>query len=78
MPPFLPSTAANNPTPIQPRDSIASGADRAGNRLKAQWENPAEIVSLLLIIAGEIVGAALEQLSGPSITPVVFSFGWVR
>ena len=44
--------------------------------------NPAEILSVLLIIGGDIVQKACAQLSnaGPKrfpITPVAFSFGWV-
>ncbi len=60
-------------------------------QLQAQWENPGDILSLLLLIGGDVVQKALAQLSGvyiqPSglfkkaprifLTPVAFSFGWV-
>jgi hypothetical protein len=41
--------------------------------------NPAEILSVLLIIGGDVVQKAIAQQSGTRlwITPVAFSFGWV-
>lgn len=42
-----------------------------------QWENPNDILSLLLIIGPDIISRALAQLSGGHVTPVVFSYGWV-
>ncbi|KAI0542602.1 hypothetical protein GGR58DRAFT_255215 [Xylaria digitata] len=57
--------------------------------LRGQWQNPADILSLLLLIGGDIVQKALAQMTGFSIrpfghrgprialTPVAFSFGWV-
>lgn len=56
---------------------VASGAAETAQSLQNTWANPAQVVSVLMILAGDIVGAALENLSGPTITPVVFSFGWV-
>lgn len=57
-------------------------------RLAIQWQNPADILSLLLIIGGDVVQRAIAQLvgvyiqpcpNGPKLhlTPVAFSFGWV-
>lgn len=57
-------------------------------QLDSQWRNPSDILSLLLIIGGDIVQHAIAQLFGvyiqPSpkwpkiyLTPVAFSFGWV-
>lgn len=43
----------------------------------AQWRNPQDILSLLLIIGGDVVQKALAQLSGGYFVPVTFSFGWV-
>ena len=43
----------------------------------AQWRNPKDILSLLLIIGGDVVQKALAQLSGGYFVPVTFSFGWV-
>ena len=57
-------------------------------QLRYQWANPGDILSLLLLIGGDIVQKAIAQLVGYevrvpgsstrlSITPVAFSFGWV-
>lgn len=46
-------------------------------QLSAQWTNPNDVLSLLLIIGGDIVQTALAQTAGRWITPVCFSFGWV-
>ena len=45
--------------------------------LQSQWRNPNDVLSVLLIIGGEIVRTALAQTSGGFFTPVCFSFGWV-
>lgn len=56
--------------------------------LSSQWENPGDVLSLLLLIGGEVVQKAIAQLFGVYIqptsrspliylTPVAFSFGWV-
>ncbi|KAI4190314.1 MAG: hypothetical protein LQ346_004938 [Caloplaca aetnensis] len=53
-----------------------------------QWRNPSDILTLLLIIGGDVVQHAIAQLFGHYIqarqdgprlylTPVAFSFGWV-
>lgn len=47
------------------------------HQLSAQWTNPSDVLSLLLIIGGDIVQTALAQTAGGWITPVCFSFGWV-
>ncbi|KAI3334263.1 hypothetical protein F4824DRAFT_219382 [Ustulina deusta] len=60
----------------------------ASDELSAQWRNPRDILSLLLLVGGDIVQKAIAQLFGvyvepargwPRIylTPVAFSFGWV-
>jgi len=53
-------------------------------QFRNQWRNPADILSLLLLIGGDIVQKAIAQLVGYSIpslgiplVPVAFSFGWV-
>jgi hypothetical protein len=43
----------------------------------SQWRNPNDVLSLLLIIGGDVVQKALAQLSGGYFVPVTFSFGWV-
>ncbi|KAI0137494.1 hypothetical protein BJ170DRAFT_606089 [Xylariales sp. AK1849] len=57
-------------------------------QLRDQWANPGDILSLLLLIGGDIVQKAIAQLVGHKIrlpgerspglpiTPVAFSFGW--
>ncbi|EKM55704.1 uncharacterized protein PHACADRAFT_256516, partial [Phanerochaete carnosa HHB-10118-sp] len=47
--------------------------------VESQWKNPTDILTILMIIGGDVVQCALAQLSaGPwLITPVAFSFGWV-
>ncbi|KAL8920387.1 MAG: hypothetical protein Q9208_006268 [Pyrenodesmia sp. 3 TL-2023] len=47
------------------------------SQLRAQWVNPTDILSVLMIIGGDVVQRALAQLSGGYLTPVAFSFGWV-
>lgn len=41
------------------------------------WKGPGDVVSLLMIINGDMVQKALAQLSGDTFVPVAFSFGWV-
>ena len=45
--------------------------------LAAQWENPNDILSILLLVGPDVVSKAIAQLAGRAITPVAFSFGWV-
>ncbi|KAF7507933.1 hypothetical protein GJ744_009967 [Endocarpon pusillum] len=46
-------------------------------QLSVQWRVPADVLSILLLIGGDIVQKALAQTSGGVFTPVCFSFGWV-
>ncbi|XXH00162.1 hypothetical protein Hte_006504 [Hypoxylon texense] len=60
----------------------------AADEPRIQWINPGDILSLLLLIGGDIVQKAIAQLVGHgirlygsrnlglSIAPVAFSFGW--
>ena len=57
--------------------SRSSGAADTAKTIRSQWQSPSSVLSILLIVAGDIVGEALDQLSGQTISPVVFSFGWV-
>ncbi|KAJ5593841.1 uncharacterized protein N7459_000049 [Penicillium hispanicum] len=43
----------------------------------AQWKNPSDVFSVLLILGGDVINRALAQLAGTGICPVTFSFGWV-
>ncbi|KAL0062966.1 hypothetical protein AAF712_010097 [Marasmius tenuissimus] len=49
--------------------------------LRDQWKSPNDILSLLMVIGGDIVRSALSQPASTShsrfFTPVAFSFGWV-
>ena len=54
--------------------------------LRSQWANPNQILSLLLLVGGDIIQTAIAQFVGVrplkwaediSLTPVAFSFGWV-
>ncbi|RAK98190.1 uncharacterized protein BO80DRAFT_427667 [Aspergillus ibericus CBS 121593] len=59
--------------------------------LRSQWTNPGDVMSLLMLVGGDIVQKALAQLVGVRfrilprvldntwlyLTPVAFSFGWV-
>jgi hypothetical protein len=45
--------------------------------IEAQWINPTDIFSVLLLLGPEIVRRAVAQLAGWRVTPVAFSFGWV-
>ena len=49
----------------------------ASAELSKQWRNPSDVLSLLLIIGGDIIQTALAQMTGGAIVPVCFSFGWV-
>nr|POE46975.1 hypothetical protein CFP56_00307 [Quercus suber] len=63
-------------------DAVSMADTFAGTaaRLNAQWKNPSDIFTILMIIGGDIVKVALAQLCAgpvPYLTPVSFSFGWV-
>jgi hypothetical protein len=45
--------------------------------LGSQFRNPSDILSVLLLLAPEVVQRALAQLAGEPFAPVAFSFGWV-
>jgi hypothetical protein len=49
------------------------------SEVRSQRRNPADILSLLLLVGGDVIQQAIGQLSGDPYlpTPVVFSLGWV-
>lgn len=51
--------------------------DETASNFRAQWVNPSDLFSILLIIGGDVIAIAQAALSGGPITPVTFSFGWV-
>ncbi|KAH7390333.1 hypothetical protein BKA64DRAFT_627225 [Cadophora sp. MPI-SDFR-AT-0126] len=70
--------------------SSNNNASSTAAELRLQWSNPSDILSLLLLIGGDIVQKAIAQLAGRSvplgpwksatrvsIVPVAFSFGCV-
>jgi len=66
MPPFSIELLRRNFAPSFPSGQFA-----------AQWTNPGDVFSVLLILGGDVVARALAQLAGSYLTPVAFSFGWV-
>jgi hypothetical protein len=58
--------------------SSAKGSNSSTEyQLVGQWANPSDVLSVLLIVGGDVVQKALAQASGGYFTPVCFSFGWV-
>lgn len=57
--------------------AVATDPTSAPSLLRHQFINPSEVLSVLLIIGGDIVQKAIAQMCGGIITPVAFSFGWV-
>lgn len=49
----------------------------SSSQILAQWHNPNDILSLLLLLGPDVIQKSLAQLSGTKIVPVAFSFGWV-
>lgn len=47
------------------------------SQLKLQWSNPSDILSLLLLVGGDVIQKALAQSTGYRYSTVTFSFGWV-
>lgn len=45
------------------------------HELSSQWQNPSDVFSVLLVLGGNVIQAALAQLTGSKITPIAFSFG---
>ena len=81
MPAFQPSKVlqAISTTAI-PIAAPTLGPDKIVNSEAAsQWRNPGDILSLLLLVGGDVLQRATAQLAGDARlpTPVVFSFGWL-
>lgn len=62
---------------LQSSSSAQGSNSSTQQQLAGQWANPSDVLSVLLIIGGDIVQKALAQASGGHFTPVCFSFGWV-
>lgn len=46
---------------------LLSIMDNPANELRQQWVNPGDILSLLLLIGGDVIRKAIAQLVGPAI-----------
>ncbi len=57
--------------------SFAPQQQGAAATIVSQWQNPNDVLSILLIVGGDVIQKALAQLSGGRVVPVAFSFGWV-
>ncbi|KIY53631.1 hypothetical protein FISHEDRAFT_63306 [Fistulina hepatica ATCC 64428] len=49
----------------------------AATALNHQWRSPNDVLSVVMLIGGDIIQRAIAQLAGPHLVPVAFSFGWV-
>lgn len=56
---------------------LTSQQQGAAATVVLQWRNPTDVLSILLIVGGDVIQKALAQLSGGRLVPVAFSFGWV-
>lgn len=69
--------------PLSARQTVTEGVAASSDStsvsalLAAQWKNPGDILSILLLLGPDVVQRAIAQLTGRAITPVAFSFGWV-
>jgi len=69
---LMQSRAAND------NSTTTSSSSKPANWLLQQYDNPSEVLSILLLIGGDIVQKAIAQLVGRwTVTPTAFSFGWV-
>jgi hypothetical protein len=62
------------PPPARPI-ARALQSDLPSQEFRDQFNHPAEVFSVLLILGGDVVARALAQLAGGRLTPVTFSFG---
>ena len=67
--------------PLPGRDSSEPLAGTSSSStiesLAKQLSNPAEVLTVLLLIGGDVLQKAIAQVAGHWITPVSFSFRWV-
>ncbi|PQE05712.1 hypothetical protein CJF31_00004433 [Rutstroemia sp. NJR-2017a BVV2] len=57
--------------------AIFDGPGDISEQFLAQWKNPGDVFSVLLIVGGDVILLALACLTGRTLTPIAFSFGWV-
>lgn len=52
--------------------------DETGDDFSREWRNPNIVIgTVLMLVGGDVVRAALAQTTGKRFAPVCFSFGWV-
>lgn len=56
---------------------MSDGPGGISEQFLAQWKNPGDVFSVLLIVGGDVILLALACLTGRTLTPIAFSFGWV-
>jgi hypothetical protein len=64
-------------SPYRKSSKSSSATMTTVSQLRAQWSDPGDVLSLLLIIGGDIIQKALAQSTAGRVPPVCFSFGWV-
>jgi hypothetical protein len=47
----------------------------ASDEFRAQWIQPGDVFSVLLILGGDVVARAMAQVAGSGLSTVAFSFG---
>ncbi|UNI18549.1 hypothetical protein JDV02_004812 [Purpureocillium takamizusanense] len=62
---------------LPPLWSRETFSDASSGEFAAQWSNPGDVFSILLLLGGDVINQALAQLAGSGLAPVTFSFGWV-
>src|SRR5579859_3918404 len=71
------STDMSNSTSATASTSSVSSSSIA-NLLQSQWTSPHDLLTILMIVGGDIIQKALAQMAGAGyFVPVTFSFGWV-
>ncbi|KAI0738281.1 hypothetical protein C8Q80DRAFT_1076112, partial [Daedaleopsis nitida] len=63
---------------VHPRNAL--NTNTTFSEQAASWQNPEDILSVLMVIGGDIVQRAVAQLAGTGpgpFCPVAFSFGWL-
>ncbi|KAK8124176.1 hypothetical protein PG999_004094 [Apiospora kogelbergensis] len=66
--------------PLSMISLLARQQSEVSSQIRAQWAEPSDIMSLLMLVGADVVKGALAQQTGGSDwlpPPVVFSFGWV-
>jgi len=74
---YLPASSAAAMNPTLPA-MVSTSDPYPLATLREQFRRPSDVMSVLLLIGGEVIRRALAQLSGRTIAPVAFSFGWVN